>query len=82
MLALKIVARGIFIQLIQMAIISNSHLLYNSSNYEWGADWTADGRSIIFTSDEADTGVIYIMNANGSSLRKITEQGSYPSWVK
>jgi tRNA A-37 threonylcarbamoyl transferase component Bud32 len=60
----------------------NSRLLYNSPNYDWGADWTADGSSIIFTQDEADTGVIYMMNADGSDPRKITEQGSYPSWVK
>ena len=61
---------------------SNSRLLYNSPNYDWGADWTADGSSIIFTQDEADTAVIYMMNADGSNVRKITERGSYPSWVK
>ncbi|GJM41132.1 MAG: hypothetical protein DHS20C20_14140 [Ardenticatenaceae bacterium] len=60
---------------------SNSRLLHNSPNYDWGADWTADGR-IIFTQDEANTAVIYVMNADGSGVRKITEQGSYPSWVR
>ena len=61
---------------------SNGRLLYNSAFYDWGADWTADGSNIIFTTDEADTGVIYIMNADGSGVRKLTERGSYPSWVK
>lgn len=61
---------------------SNSHLLYNSAYYDWGADWTDDGSSIIFTTDEAETGVIYIMNADGSNVRKLTERGSYPSWVR
>lgn len=61
---------------------SNSRLLYNSPNYDWGADWTADGSSIVFTQDEANTGVIYMINADGSNPRKITERGSYPSWVK
>lgn len=61
---------------------SNSRLLYNSPNYDWGADWTADGSSIVFTQDEANTGVIYMMNADGSNPQKITERGSYPSWVK
>lgn len=60
---------------------SNSQLLHNSPNYDWGADWTTDGR-IIFTQDEGDTAVIYIMNADGSNVRKLTERGSYPSWVK
>ncbi len=61
---------------------SNSQLLYNSPNYDWGADWTADGSHIIFTQDQANTGVIYMMNADGSNVRKITERGSYPSWVR
>jgi Tol biopolymer transport system component len=60
---------------------SNSQLLHNSPNYDWGADWTADGR-ILFTQDEADTAFIYMMNADGSNVRKITERGSYPTWVK
>ena len=60
---------------------SNSQLLHNSPNYDWGADWTTDGR-IIFTQDEGDTAVIYIMNTDGSNVRKLTERGSYPSWVK
>jgi Tol biopolymer transport system component/serine/threonine protein kinase len=56
--------------------------LYNSQHYEWGADWSADGSQIIFTRDENDLGILYIMNADGSNLRLLTERGSYPSWVR
>lgn len=41
-----------------------------------------DGRFILYLSLIGNDPAIFIMNADGSNVRKITERGSYPSWVK
>lgn len=45
--------------------------------------FSPDGRSIAFTSDRSGTPQIYIMDATGSSVRRLTSELSYcdaPSW--
>jgi Tol biopolymer transport system component len=59
----------------------NKRLLYDSPDYEWGARWSADGLYIIFTTLRNNINSIYIMDADGSNVRLITDRGSYPAWV-
>ena len=45
--------------------------------------WSPDGSKIAFTSDRAGTPQLYIMNADGSGVRRLTFQGNYnqtPQW--
>jgi Tol biopolymer transport system component len=61
---------------------TNVQLLYNSPQEEWAAVWAAGDSQILFTVDQAD-GIadIYIMDSDGSNVRRLIEQGSYPSWA-
>ena len=60
----------------------NQRLLFTSDDYEWGADWSPDGRKIVFTRENGAASYIYSMNADGSDVTFITERGSYPSWAQ
>jgi TolB protein len=46
--------------------------------------WSPDSTRIVFTSDGADeTGEIYVMNADGSGLTRLTDDPAYdafPAW--
>ena len=45
--------------------------------------WSPDGRQIAFMSDAGNNKDIYIMNADGSNLRRLTYEKSaegYPAW--
>ena len=39
------------------------------------ADWSPDGRKIVFVSDRAGRHAAYVMNADGSGQRKLTQRG-------
>lgn len=62
-----------------------ARLIYNNADsrlVEWGAVWSADGSRIVFAMDQVDgTADIYMMNADGSSLRLVAERGGYPAWA-
>jgi len=59
--------------------------IYNNEDsrlMEWGAVWSADGQQIVFAMDQADGSAdIYIMNADGSDIRRLSERGGYPAWA-
>jgi tricorn protease-like protein len=47
------------------------------SRANWGPDWSPDGTRIVFNSSSR----LFVMNADGSQLRKITRLwGEYPYW--
>jgi WD40-like Beta Propeller Repeat len=53
----------------------------NLTNYpahaNWGANWSPDGKQIVFNSGNR----LFVMNADGSGLRKITSiWGEFPYW--
>lgn len=60
----------------------NQRVIYRHTQEMWGASWSADGSQIVFTVDQADdTADLFIMNADGSNVRRLLERGGYPSWV-
>ena len=50
----------------------------------WPASWSPDGRKIAFTSGHDGESEIYVMNADGSGQRRLTQQRgnatSAPAW--
>jgi Tol biopolymer transport system component len=60
----------------------NVRLVYDGPQYEWGAVWSGDGSQILFTEDQPDgTADLFIINSDGTNLRRILQRGSYPSWA-
>jgi Tol biopolymer transport system component len=60
----------------------NMRLVYDGPRYEWGAIWSGDGSQILFTEDQPDgTADLFIINSDGTNLRRILQRGSYPSWA-
>lgn len=61
---------------------SDARLLYNSAQEEWGPVWSGDGSKILFTVDQPDGSAdIFMMNADGSNVYRVSERGGYPSWA-
>ncbi len=62
---------------------SGSHVLYDGEGYEWGAEFSPSGSLITFTSDASGRDEIYVMNADGSNIRPVTNLGGMGAvWVK
>lgn len=59
--------------------------IYNNEDrrlLEWGAVWSVDGGQIVFAMDQTDGSAdIYIMDADGTDVRRLTERGGYPAWA-
>lgn len=59
--------------------------IYNNEDrrlLEWGAVWSADGEQIVFAMDQTDGSAdIFIMDADGTDVRRLTERGGYPAWA-
>ena len=48
---------------------------------EWGPAWSPDGTQIAFNSDREGTPQVYVMNPDGSNVRRLTDvEGEYPAW--
>jgi Tol biopolymer transport system component len=50
---------------------------------EWVPQWSPDGQKIIFSSDRDGDGEIFVVNADGSNLVKLTDNSNYdgrPRW--
>jgi len=59
--------------------------LTNNNHLDIGARWSPDGSKIVFMSQADGKSEIYVMNADGSEVRKVTttKEGSFatfPSW--
>ncbi len=50
-------------------------ILYDGPGYEWGESYSPDGKLITFNSDVSGEDEIYFMNADGSDVRQVTDQG-------
>lgn len=63
---------------------SNQRQLTDEAYDCWYPSWSPDGSQLIFlTGDqENDEKQIYIMNKDGSEMRKLIGQGSQPVWLK
>lgn len=49
--------------------------LFDGPGYDWGAIASPDGGAVLFTSDETGRDELYYMNANGTNVRQVTENG-------
>jgi Tol biopolymer transport system component len=48
---------------------------------EWGPAWSPDGTQIAFNSDREGIPQVYVMNADGTDLRRLSDVwGEYPAW--
>lgn len=61
---------------------SNETRLTNNKAYDGFPSWSPDGSKILFQSDRAGQPAIFVMNANGTDVKKIpnTEGGNYAKW--
>jgi len=58
-------------------------LLYDGVGYDWGASYSPDGRYVAFTGEIQNESFIYVMNSDGTDVRRIaTINGFYPSWIR
>lgn len=57
---------------------SNQKRLTFNEVDDWYPSWSPDGSKLIFTAKNQ----IYMMNKDGSSIKKIIENGSQPVWLK
>jgi Tol biopolymer transport system component len=48
---------------------------------EWGPVWSPDGRQIAYSSDENGVPQLFVMDADGSNVRHLSDTwGEYPAW--
>ena len=48
---------------------------------EWGPVWSPDGRQIVYSSDEHGVPQLFVMDADGSNVRHLSDTwGEYPAW--
>jgi len=57
------------------------NLTESPDSNEWGPAWSPDGSRIAFNSDREGMPQVYVMNADGSGLRRLSDSwGEYPAW--
>ena len=49
---------------------ANARVLYDGAGYDWGAAYSPSGDLITFTSDVSGRDEIYLMNADGTDIRR------------
>lgn len=54
---------------------ANTRILYDGAGYEWRAVYSPAGDLITFTSDASGRDEIYLMDADGTDVRQVTELG-------
>ena len=62
---------------------SNQKRLTTNTVDDWNPSWSPDGEAIIFSSDNT-TGYMdtFIINKDGTSLKKLIENGMQAKWLK
>lgn len=60
---------------------TNQQMLINIPGYEWGQIWANNSQNILFSLDQGAFTYLYQMNIDGSEVRPLGQQGSYPNWV-
>jgi serine/threonine-protein kinase len=62
---------------------TDARILYNSPGSDWAANFSPDGRYIVFSSNpDGITDQLFLMLADGSGVQQITtNEGAYPSWL-
>lgn len=58
----------------------NAATLYDGAGYEWGVSVSPAGDLIAFTSDVSGRDEIYLMNADGTNVRPVTDLGGMGAW--
>ncbi|RKN04287.1 DUF5050 domain-containing protein [Aquimarina sp. BL5] len=64
---------------------SNQKRLTNNNVDDWYPSWSPDGSHLIFsaaTGEKREDRTIYMMHANGSSIRPIIKGGAQAAWLK
>jgi Tol biopolymer transport system component len=54
---------------------ANSRILYDGAGYDWSARVSPSGELITFTSDVSGRDEIYLMQADGTDIRPVTDSG-------
>ncbi len=62
---------------------TDARILYNSPGSDWAANFSPDGRYIVFSSNpDGIIDQLFLMLADGTGVQQITtEEGAYPSWL-
>ena len=61
---------------------SGKEIIYDSDGFDWEADYSPDGKYIVFNSDSTGRDELYLMVVDGSEEQRLTEEGgAYPSWI-
>ncbi|HRO25634.1 MAG TPA: hypothetical protein PLR07_15210, partial [Promineifilum sp.] len=61
---------------------NGGRVLYNGPSEEWGATFSPDGTKVVFTVDQPNgTAAIFMIDVAGGEPWRVSERGSYPSWV-
>ncbi len=57
------------------------HQLTDNDDYDMSPVWSPNGNKIAFTSDRYGDWEIFVMNADGSNVVSLGQQGVVSSWV-
>jgi TolB protein len=61
---------------------TDAQVIYNSAGSDWSANYSPDGRYIVFSSNLTGSDQIYLMTADGTHVQQVTTtRGGYPSWL-
>jgi WD40 repeat protein len=76
---------GIFVQVFVMNRDGSAvhQLTHSADHHNWSPDWSGDGRQIAFVAALGTNGEVFIMDADGSHLRRVTYNrinDTYPAW--
>ncbi len=61
---------------------SNQRVIYDDTGYEWGVSYSPSGDLITFNSDVSGRDEIYLMNADATNIRQVTDLGGmFANWL-